>query len=403
MRILLHDFAGHPFQAELSRALAARGHEVVHGWFAGDIGPKGRLRHVVGDAETLSFLPLGATISYSKTNLLKRRQGDVAYGRELAAAVRKIAPDVVICGNAPTEVVSPLPAACRAAGAAFVYWVQDFNGIASKKILSRKLPGIGHLVGSYYTWLDGHHLRAADHVVLITEGFLAETDRVRVPRARVSVIPNWGALDEIVQMGRDTPWRHEQGLTRKRIALYSGTLALKHNPQHLRALAQALEARGNTSVVVVAAGKGADDLAQLQRDAPLSALELRPLQPFERFSEVLATADVLLAVLEDDAGSFSVPSKILSYLCAGRPIVLAAPEENLAAEIVRSTGAGSVMASADEAGFVAAALRYLDNPSLADEAGRAGRRYAEENFDIARVADRFETVFTKAIETKGMA
>jgi hypothetical protein len=28
MKVVLHDFAGHPFQAELSRRLAARGHDV---------------------------------------------------------------------------------------------------------------------------------------------------------------------------------------------------------------------------------------------------------------------------------------------------------------------------------------------------------------------------------------
>ncbi len=30
MRILVHDYSGHPFQAQLSRELARRGHDVVH-------------------------------------------------------------------------------------------------------------------------------------------------------------------------------------------------------------------------------------------------------------------------------------------------------------------------------------------------------------------------------------
>src|SRR4051794_2756283 len=30
MRILLHDYSGHPFQVQLTRALAARGHEALH-------------------------------------------------------------------------------------------------------------------------------------------------------------------------------------------------------------------------------------------------------------------------------------------------------------------------------------------------------------------------------------
>ena len=48
-------------------------------------------------------------------------------------------------------------------------------------------------------------------------------------------------------------------------------------------------------------------------------------QPFEVLPDVLGSADVLVAILEPDAGVFSVPSKVLSYFCAGRPVLLAVP------------------------------------------------------------------------------
>ena len=40
---------------------------------------------------------------------------------------------------------------------------------------------------------------------------------------------------------------------------------------------------------------------------------------------MLASADVLVALLETDAGAFSVPSKVLTSLSAGRPILAAIP------------------------------------------------------------------------------
>src|SRR5450631_3453912 len=42
-RILLNDYCGHPFQVELSRELARRGHEVLHVYSADDQTPKGDL------------------------------------------------------------------------------------------------------------------------------------------------------------------------------------------------------------------------------------------------------------------------------------------------------------------------------------------------------------------------
>ena len=32
MRLNIHDYSGHPFQVQLSRDLAARGHDVLHGY-----------------------------------------------------------------------------------------------------------------------------------------------------------------------------------------------------------------------------------------------------------------------------------------------------------------------------------------------------------------------------------
>jgi hypothetical protein len=64
-------------------------------------------------------------------------------------------------------------------------------------------------------------------------------------------------------------------------------------------------------------------------------------QPYGQLAEVLATADVLVALLESSAGIFSVPSKVLAYLCAARPLLASMPKENLAARTIERAGAGS--------------------------------------------------------------
>lgn len=392
MHICVHDFAGHPFQAELSRELARRGHQVTHGWFAGDSGPKGRMQVVEGDPDGLTFLPLGGDIPYSKTDFRQRRAGDIVYGKELASWVAQAKPDVVISGNTPTEAQERIVAGCRAASVPFIYWCQDFYSIAASRLLEKKLPGVGHLVGAYYRFLERRQMRRSARILHITESFCDQTDAWGIPRDRITVIPNWGAIDEIDVLDRDTAWAAAQGFAPGLRYLYSGTLAMKHIPGLLAALARALGEEDQ--VVLVSAGVGVDQLAAEAGGLP--QLKLLPLQPFEVFPEVLGAGDVLLAVIEREAGTFSVPSKILSYLCAGRPIVLAAPKDNLAAQILTETGAGRVVEPEDTEGFVAAALSYREDPDAAQKAGAAGRAYAEENFVLSSVADRFETLFSAA-------
>jgi glycosyltransferase involved in cell wall biosynthesis len=116
------------------------------------------------------------------------------------------------------------------------------------------------------------------------------------------------------------------------------------------------------------------------------------LQPYDELPEVLATGDVLIALIERDAGTFAVPSKVLSYLCAARPLLLAVPPSNLAAQTVKRAGAGLIVDPADVDGFIAAARRLVADPGLRARLATSGRRYAEAKFDIEAIADRFERV-----------
>lgn len=48
-------------------------------------------------------------------------------------------------------------------------------------------------------------------------------------------------------------------------------------------------------------------------------LEVLPFQACEGLRGVTGAADVLIAILEADAGVFSVPSEVLSYFCGSPP------------------------------------------------------------------------------------
>jgi glycosyltransferase involved in cell wall biosynthesis len=129
---------------------------------------------------------------------------------------------------------------------------------------------------------------------------------------------------------------------------------------------------------------------------------LLPLQPADCYAEVLATADVLVALLEHDASAFSVPSKILTYLTADRPILAAIPSDNLAARTISGTEAGIVTQPGDSAAFALSARNLLADEPMRRRLGENGRRYAARSFAIAPIVDRFERVFSSrepAIDT----
>lgn len=395
MKILVHDYAGHPFPIGLSRELAARGHRVIHAYFAGDPGPKGSLVRCAADGPNLSFVGVEAHRPYDKTSFVRRRFDDVAYGARARRLIVAEQPDVVISGNTPTEAQGAIARACRAANAAFVFWLQDFYSIAASHFLKRTHSVLGATIGSYYRFLERRLLRRSNAVVAITDDFAPLARKWSGAPAKVFTIENWGPADDIRPSAKDNDWSRAHGLDASFNFLYAGTLGLKHEPALLVALARRMTGRAN--VVVVSAGSGVRTLVEAQEREQLANLVILPLQPIARLSEVLATADVAVAMIETEAGRFSVPSKVQSYLCAGRPILLSAPASNLASRLVIRDSAGLVVEPGDTAAFLAAATDLLENKPLAAGLAANSRAFASRGRDIRTIADEFLEVIAHAV------
>ena len=112
--------------------------------------------------------------------------------------------------------------------------------------------------------------------------------------------------------------------------------------------------------------------------------------------DVLASADVALAILQPGAATYSVPSKVLTYLAAGRPVVAAISADNAAAAVLRESHAGIVCDPLDAAAFSDAVEQLLDDPDRRAAMAAAGRAYAEATFQVAEVAAQFDTILVAA-------
>jgi glycosyltransferase involved in cell wall biosynthesis len=395
MKILVHDYAGHPFQVQLSRALASLGHEVDH-CYAGSLQtPRGELTTRDDDPSSLSIseVPMDENYTRYKYSFARRRRMEIAYGRGVAKLIRDRRPAVVISSNTPTEAQEAIVRACSEIESRFIYWLQDFYSIAVDKLLRKKIPLLGACIGAYYKRLERRQLQRSHAIVAITEDFRPIlTDQFRIPDRRITVIPNWAPLESIPAGDKTNQWSRARGLDDKFCFLYTGTLGMKHNPELLSNLARQFKNEPSVRVVVVSEGLGAEWLEQTKDEQGLDNLLILPYQPFSELPSVLATGDVLLGVLEEDAGIFSVPSKVLSYLCAARPILLAVPEINLASRIIREERAGFTVAPSDPTGFARKARLLFDDPPLSANCGRNARTYAESNFDISSIASQFANV-----------
>ncbi|QYJ03922.1 glycosyltransferase family 4 protein [Nocardioides panacisoli] len=390
MRILVHDHSGHPFQAQLSRELSRRGHDVTHSYVSGYVCGKGQLE--AGPGENLTFEGIGGDEPVDNMRLFRRLWREITRGFDLVAEVRRIRPEITLVSNVqiPTLVIFTL--AMLVMRRPWVLWHQDVYAVAVRSFSGTKLPKRFAVVAALFEVAEKWCSRRAAAIVVIASSFVPVHEKWGTAH-KVTVIPNWAPLDEIVPTDRANSWSAEHDLSETRTLLYSGTLGLKHNPALLVQLAREVADRGTDVRLVVVNEGPAGEILEREAERLDVPLTLLPYQPYERLPEVLGAGDVLVVLLDREAGEFSVPSKTLSYLCAGRPVLGLMPPENLASELVTRADGRALPPERSSVGDAAAwACGVLADPGEAARVGQRSRELAEAEFALSACVDRFEDI-----------
>jgi glycosyltransferase involved in cell wall biosynthesis len=161
--------------------------------------------------------------------------------------------------------------------------------------------------------------------------------------------------------------------------------------------AQILNSRGERHIRIMLVGEGPakQELIEYSEQLGLTNVEFQDFVPKDQLGKALASADGFICSLPD-VPHFQkygqIPTKLLDYLAAGRPIVL-------------TTNAKSNMVDAAQAGLVvppenpeklAQAISELATRSLKDQAqmGANGVNYVRQHHDIGMLADRMEKALT---------
>lgn len=389
MKILVNDHSGHAFPLHLSQHLARYGYTITHTYSANFQSPKGNFSLPEELKSNLKIIPIHYSKEFNKYSIISRRKQEFEFAGKLIKEIEEFKPEVIINCNTPLFAQDKIQRYCVKHQIKFVFWCQDAYSIAITKILQDKLGFIGRFAGKYFQQLERRQLSNSNHIVTITPDFNTLFSKWNIDRQKITVIPNWAPIEEIPVVEKDNSWSKSHGLDNFFCFIYSGTLGLKHNPTLLLNLAQHFEKFIDVKVVVISEGVGADLLRKKITEKKIQNLIVLPFQTFADMPKVLGTAAVLVAVLEPEAGVYSVPSKILAYMCAGKPVLLSVPFDNLSSKIIMNNQAGICADPNDIDEFTQGAEKLYTNAQLRTSTGMNARRYAEENFNIDEICKKF--------------
>jgi colanic acid biosynthesis glycosyl transferase WcaI len=372
-----------PFAADLASGLSERGHRVrvITGyphypqWKA--MGPCAE--HDSASARAGIEIFRKRHLIPTRPSLINRSRMEASFGVRAAMAGHDDA-DLVFCISPPLLTTAAVVARerLRRRRVPVVVWVQDLYGLGVAETKGSESP-----VSRAALAFESRTFRGATALAVIHDRFKKHViDDLEVDGANVAVFRNWSRQEPITLVERDEAL-HTLGWkswTDHTIVLHAGNIGTKQGLENVVAAA-GLADQTSAKVIFVLLGDG-NQRPRLEKQAEgIESIRFIDVLDDVAFGHALRAANILLVNQEPAVSDMCVPSKLVSYYMAGRPVIAAVDPGGITADEVRNTGAGVVVPAGDPARLLDEVLALARDVDGSARMGRSGWEFIQQNFD----------------------
>lgn len=279
----------------------------------------------------------------------------------------------VVFVYAPSPLLQALPAIFVSwlKRAPTVLWVQD--------IWPEALQATGFVKNRWLLQIIGATVRYiysfSDSILIQSEWFRTSVERLANDKGKIRFYPN-SADDTLAELAP----AHQEMNVAKDIAqsfsiVFAGNIGTAQSCETIIEAAQLLQGLHSIKFYLVGNGSMANSIKNIIAASSLDNVVMTGRVPVEDMAAVYASASVLLLSLRDDpALSATIPSKLQSYLVAGKPIIACSNGES--SNVVLKANAGLTCPAGNAEALAKAVLRlYEMQPEERICFGISGRKY----------------------------
>lgn len=389
---IYHDPEPIPKTGELARDLQARGHDVTvvtafpH-YPSGELYPGYRLapwrwenRDGVRVLRTCIYPYHGARSILRMLNYVSWMLSSI----QAAWLAPKC--DVMYVWHPPLTVGVSAWIISRLKGVPYVYDVQD---LWPESALASGLVREGALVRFMYRLARWVYARAP-RILVVSDAAARYLEERGVPPAKVAVARHWLDPTPFDLPATRPNVREDLGWADRFVVLFAGNLGMVQGLETVVAAASLLRHRADILFCLVGDGSDRARVEELVRTGGLANVQFAGRYPQADMPSFMRAADALLVHLRrSDIADHAIPTKVLSYLAAGRPVVCATG--GAAASLIEDAAAGVTPPPGDPAALAAAIERLAVLPARDREAmGKRGRAYLDRHFTRTAVIREYE-------------
>ncbi len=293
--------------------------------------------------------------------------------------------------------------------AALVAWLRRVPMVVSvQDVYPESLFSLGRLrkesiLARLLRFVDIRIAHLASGVIVISRGVerIYLSDR-GIPAERLHLIANWreseGPPDaEAVRRRRDG-WGIGPAAF---LFLFAGNVAAACGIEDVIEAISSLPPKPFAQLVVAGSGSALEKCRNIARREGCERAVFCGSFPAQETSPILSAADVLILPTQGDQSLVSMPSKLISYMLAARPVLAVARSESDLAKVVNESGCGWVVEPGD-AGLLARQMSLVaaSDRSILARMGLLGRKYALAHFSTEACLPRVIGVLEQAMRTK---
>ncbi|MCK6560603.1 glycosyltransferase family 4 protein [candidate division KSB1 bacterium] len=257
----------------------------------------------------------------------------------------------------------------------------------------------GSLIDCMWRRLNAWILRQADAAICLGH-YMERSVLARHAPAPTVIIDNWCDPAVVRCLPKaESRFAQAHGLLDKFVVLFSGNMGWRQRLEILLAAAADLQ---DTPVRFVFIGEGAkkEKLREIAAARNLQNVHFFPYQPRATMEHSLAAADVCVVSQEREVIGYGVPSKIYTYMAAGRALLGLASQPCELSDMVKKFKCGWLFdEDHDKDAIVALLRRLMQAPQACHAAGRRGRQAFEENFTLPIIARKYLDLIQRQCES----
>ncbi len=285
-----------------------------------------------------------------------------------------------------------LPWVARLKGAKLVFNIQDLHPDVPIELGLIRNP----VFIKFLRWVERFAYRTADGLIVLCQSFKDHTISKGAAPKNVQIIENWIDLDEIRPSDRINAFRRELNIEDgQTVILIAGTLGLASGADTLLEVARLLNSQPEFVFLFVGEGPLAQTIKDTAKRDDLKQVVLVPFQPRERLNEVQSVSDISIVPMLKGRGRTSVPSKVLGYMAAARPVIASVDANSETARLIKQADCGEVVPPESPETLAAAIRDLAETPSRRLQWGENGRKYLEQHCNQPGVLKRYLDFFQR--------